>query len=227
MEVCFGVGVTLGLVKQSSGNKLTQPYSDHTDNATSSTVIQHLRHTIKPNEAVVYCFFDYARRQDLTADTVLAELLVQLASRNATQVLPIIRNLYEQSENGRRRPTLEELKAAFQSASACFDRLLVVADALDECDYSIRRQFLLALHPAAKSNANILVFSRPHVQPAACFGKTSIQCSEIEIRPLASDLLSFIGTRIADNEDLECIMENSEITMEKMTCQIIEKAGFR
>lgn len=102
------------------------------DDATSSTVIEQLRDTTNPSEAVVYCFFDYARRQDLTADAVLAELLVQLASSHTSRVFPIVRRGYERAESGRRKPTLGELTVAFEDASSCFKRLLVVADALDE-----------------------------------------------------------------------------------------------
>lgn len=54
------------------------------DDATSSTVIEHLRGTTNPGEAVVYCFFDYARRQDSTAGAVLAEPIVQLASSHTS-----------------------------------------------------------------------------------------------------------------------------------------------
>lgn len=190
-------------------------------------MIEHLRNTRKPGEAIVYCFFDYARRQDLTADAVLAELLAQLVSSHTRQVFTIVRRLYEQAEYGRRRPTLKELTMAFESASSCFEELFVVVDALDECDHSVRRHFLSALNSAGKSNIRTLVFSRPHVQAGTYFDQASVLASEIEIQAKTSDLKSFISTRIADSEDLDYIIENCEMTTEEITRQIIERAGFR
>lgn len=190
-------------------------------------MIEHLRGATKPGEAVVYCFFDYARHKDLTADAVLAELPVQIASSHRNRVFSIVRSLYERAEDGRRKPTLRELTVAFKDASSCFEGLFVVADALDECDHPIRRQLLLALNPTGNSNIHIMIFSRPHVQPNTYFSKASARISEIEIQAHAADLEAFIGTRIADNEDLGCVIENCEITTEQIVHQTVQKAGFR
>lgn len=60
-----------------------------------------------------------------------------------------------------------------------------------------------------------MMFSRALVQPGTRSVKRSARMSEIEIQAQTSDLKSFLGARIADNEDSDYVIENREITTEE------------
>lgn len=202
-------------------------FLSHTYALNSSMIIEHMQHDARPDEAVVYCFFDYARRQELAADTVLAELIVQLASKDMTRSQSTVRALYEQAENGRRKPTMRELTLAFHKLSSHLKKLSVVIDALDECEHFIRRQLITALELTTKMHIHLLVFSRPHVQLDVYLGKYPTILAKIEIQAQTKDLQLFLDTRITDSEDLGWIIGNCEITAQQITTEIIDKAGQR
>jgi len=171
-------------------------------------VIQHLRQAAGADEAVIYCFFDYARREELTAETVLAELLLQLFTKDRSKFRNVIVRLYDEAEAGRRKPTLDELSSAFGTSCKRLKRIFVLVDALDECDHAIRRRLLSALDPAANENCYLLVMSRPHIHSSAYLNKLSLETLEIDIQAHCSDLRLFLDSRIANCEDLELVIED-------------------
>lgn len=205
----------------------SRPDTTNADPLNSSMIVEHLRSTPAPDEAVIYCFFDYARRQELSVDMIFSEFMVQLASRLIPQVSAIIRNLYSTAEHGRRRPTLRESTAAFHQISALFKQVSVVVDALDECKSGVRRQLLSALDLVHNHNMRVLIFSRPHIQLHTHLSKTDIQISEVEIQASTSDLHLFVNSRITEFEDLECVIDSSDMTVQQIADIVVTKASFR
>lgn len=193
----------------------------------SSMTIQNLRQAAGIDEAVVYCFFDYAMREELTAETVLAELLLQIFIKDVSKFRDIIVQLYDAAEAGRRKPTLDELSSAFRTSCKRLKRTSVLVDALDESDHVTRRRLLSALDLAANENCRLLVTSRPHIQSSAYLNRLSIEMIEIDIQAHCSDLQLFLDSRIADCEDLELVVEGCEGGAQGVINQIINQAGFR
>ncbi len=175
----------------------------------------------------MYCFFDYARRNQLTAETIVAELLLQLFLADISKFRDVLLNLYNEAEGGRRKPTLEELTTAFNTSCSRIGRIFVVVDALDECDHVVRRRLFTALDLLANKNCQMLIMSRPHIQPTVYLNKLIAEFTELEIRAHRLDLQLFLHNRITDSEDLESVIEDCPGGAQAVVDQIIDNANFR
>lgn len=158
---------------------------------------------------------------------VLAEFLVQLATKRDPRNLAILRSIWEQAERGRRRCTLKELTIAFTKTVTHYRKVFAVVDALDECDPIVIRRFLHALDPVQNTNLSLLIFSRPYLQLDKHFSKDSLALSVIEVQAAPSDLDLFVNDRVADISDLRDVIDDSDITLKQISDDVVEKAGFR
>ena len=78
---------------------------------------------IKIGIAYIYCNF---RRQDeQTADALLANLLKQLA-RGQSDLPASVRDLHDQHDAKRTRPSLDEISRALQSVAAMYSKIFIV-----------------------------------------------------------------------------------------------------
>ena len=193
----------------------------------SAKVIEYLQQQLRGNRAVIYCFFDYARRHELTTEAVLANLLVQLCVRNQEKLCQLLQNLYKQCEEGRRRPTMSELKSAFQNARSEYEGITVVLDALDESEHSVRRQLISILDITTAPKTSLLAFGRTHVDSKMYVNVEDTDILEIEIAAHRSDLNLFLRSRIEDNQDLDCVARGYTGGLSNITERIIKKAQFR
>ena len=73
-----------------------------------ATLIEGLRSMPSDEHAVIYCFFDYARVQELTAEAVLADLLLQLLTIDPTRHFDAFKNFFMAAERLRRNATIQE-----------------------------------------------------------------------------------------------------------------------
>jgi ankyrin repeat protein len=131
----------------------------------TSIVVDNLgkRYSNNITIGIAYIYCNFRRQGEQKADNLLANLLKQLAQRQPS--LPnSVKDLYNQHQIRKTRPSLEEISRALQSVAAMYSRIFVIVDALDECQVSdgCRQRFLLGLFDLqAKCGANLFVTSRP------------------------------------------------------------------
>lgn len=190
-------------------------------------VIEHLKRSQSSEDVLIYCFFDYARRNELNADLVFAELLRQLFVADLHKHSSSMVALWNQAEKGRRRPTLTELNAAFDHACKYVQNITLVIDAIDECEHAVRRRLLSSLNLQANQNCRLLIFGRPYVHPVLYFDRQPINCVEVEIRAQPQDLVRFLDNRICDSEDLNWMLHNQGIHSREIIDRVISEAQFR
>ncbi|RYP06973.1 hypothetical protein DL765_009292 [Monosporascus sp. GIB2] len=87
------------------------------------------------NICIAYFYCDFRRREEQTAEDLLASLLKQL-SQGQSSLPDSVRALYGQHEKKRTRPKPDEISRALQSVAAMYSRVFIVLDALDECEVS-------------------------------------------------------------------------------------------
>lgn len=132
----------------------------------TSIVVDELdrRYSSDPTVGIAYIYCNFRRRDEQTADDLLANLLKQLAQRQPS--LPnSVRDLYIQHQARKTRPSLEELSGALQSVAAMYSRVFVIVDALDECQESnnIRSRLLEELFSLqAKTKTSLFATLRPN-----------------------------------------------------------------
>jgi len=193
-------------------------------------VIENLKRSATPNERVIYCFFEHARRSELTAEAVFADLILQVLQTGAASSLrdalfSKLGQLHLEAERGRRRPLLYELTDLFRFVCQNVDRITVIIDALDECEHRVRRSLTTGLNTVENTNLLVLITSRPHIQLRTHFDIGIIH--DVDVHAHTADLRLFIEARIAENEDLERIVVSAPEGFSAVIAKIIAKAECR
>jgi len=106
-------------------------------------------------------------------------------------------NLYEELDNGNRRPDLEQLESLLLSLCGSFTRTFVFIDALDECNIMEERGlFLSTLQSLQKASVKIFVTSRPnHEDIRAQFD----QVPQVEIVATGNDVKRYVKQKMISN----------------------------
>jgi Cdc6-like AAA superfamily ATPase len=132
----------------------------------TSIVVNNLSKRCSSNTTIgiAYVYCNFRRQGEQKADDLLANLLKQLAQRQSS--LPnSVKDLYNQHQLRKTRPSLEEISRTLQSVAAIYSRVFIIVDALDECQVSdnSRSRLLSELFSLqAKTTANLFVTSRPN-----------------------------------------------------------------
>jgi len=103
----------------------------------ASIIIDYLcAHAQKnPDNGIAYLYFNFRRREEQKAEDLLASLLKQLIQERSP--LPdSVKALHNRHTKNRTRPSLVEISEALQSVVAMYSRVLIIVDALDECQTS-------------------------------------------------------------------------------------------
>jgi hypothetical protein len=140
--------------------------------------------------AYVYCSFQHQDEQKI--DGLLASLLKQLAE--CLPSLPSnVKDLYNRHKTKRTRPSLEEISGTLQSVAAKYSRLIILVDALDECQASngYRQRFLSEIFNLQnKVGANIFATSR--FIPETEITEKSSGSTSLEIRASKEDIQRYL-----------------------------------
>ncbi|KAL6892083.1 ankyrin repeat protein [Trichoderma evansii] len=111
---------------------------------------------------VVYIYCNFQQKGEQTTYDLLASLLKQLAQDQSS--LPgSVKDLYDQHQAKKTRPSIDEISMALQFVAAMFSRVFIIVDALDECQASGQsRSTLLGeiFGLQAKTKANFFATSR-------------------------------------------------------------------
>jgi Cdc6-like AAA superfamily ATPase len=166
----------------------------------SSIVVENLQNTlIEADVATCYFYFNFKRQGEQTLENVLLSLLKQLCQA-ATSVPDAVQVLYDRCQPKSSRPSREEVVKTVHAIVGLFSRVLIVVDALDECQTSNGCQRELILHLIElqqTTNANIMATSRPvpHiVERFKGFSSVEVRANEGDIhRYIESNLQNLPG----------------------------------
>ncbi|KAL2116545.1 hypothetical protein VTJ04DRAFT_8713 [Mycothermus thermophilus] len=121
---------------------------------------------MNPNVGVAFLYCNYRQKEEQHAEDLIANLFKQLATGLDHLPRPL-ETLY--FSYLRRRPPLTTLVSVLISVAALYkEGVLVVVDALDECQLSDKNRSrlisaLLDFHSAKGTKANLMVTSRPGI----------------------------------------------------------------
>jgi hypothetical protein len=162
-------------------------------------VIDHLKMTLSSNNDIFYYFFDFSRKESLTAVTFLRSLLHQLIRNEILS--PDIQRLLEAmfGPNGNREPDTGEMETLIIKLCGKLASVFFIIDGLDEMEQNERRVVLRFLKNIGKSRLGIQFFvaAQPEVDLTAVFGN----CHAVRLQPddLQTDIKTFIDYQM-DNE---------------------------
>lgn len=127
----------------------------------TSTVVDYLVSNFLHNSpiGIAYVYCNFRRVEEQKTDQLLASLLKQLSA--SLPDLPIeLKSLYTNHQQGRTRPSSQEILSVLSSVAAKLSRIFVVIDALDETGNS-REDFLIELSRLQEQNhINLFTTSR-------------------------------------------------------------------
>lgn len=156
--------------------------------------------------AYLYCNFQHQDEQKI--DNLLTSLLKQLAESQPS--LPgTVKDLYDQHQTKRTRPSLIEILGSLQSVAMMFSRVFIVIDALDECQVSqgcrtklVSEMFSLQ----AKCGVNLFATSRfiPEITERLQ-GSISLEicASEYDVRSYIDGHISHLPSFVGRSPDLQ------------------------
>jgi hypothetical protein len=114
------------------------------------------------NVGIAYLYCNFRRRDEQSAEDLLASLLKQLTQEQSS--LPdSVKALYDQHRKKRTRPSFDEISRALQSVAAMCSQVFIAVDALDECQVSdgCRTKFLTEIfNLQAKYGVHLFATSR-------------------------------------------------------------------
>ncbi|KAK0721680.1 hypothetical protein B0T26DRAFT_739157 [Lasiosphaeria miniovina] len=130
-----------------------------------SMVVNHLMMEFQAESSVgiAYIYCKFQRQEEQTVAHLLASVLKQLAE-SQDSLASSVRELYDNHDIRRTRPSVDELAKALHSVAAMHSRVYVVVGALDECKTidGCREKFLTEMfNLQAKTQVNLLATSRP------------------------------------------------------------------
>ena len=130
----------------------------------TSIVVEELssRFSTDPGVGIAYLYCNFRQKHEQKAQDLLTSLLKQLSQGRST--LPDgVKSLYDKHKEKRTRPSLDEISRTLQSVVGTYTRVIIIVDALDECQVSdgCRKMFLSEISSLqAKTGANLFATSR-------------------------------------------------------------------
>jgi Cdc6-like AAA superfamily ATPase len=103
----------------------------------TSIVVEELTDRFRSDRSIgiAYLYCNFKRRDQQKAEELVASLVKQLAQGQSS--LPeSVRLLYDKHKEKRTRPSPDEISRALHSVADMFSRVIIVVDALDECQAS-------------------------------------------------------------------------------------------
>jgi hypothetical protein len=139
-------------------------------------------------------------------------------------MLPEITQKYEQGG----RPVMKDLIDCLKHLMGGFSTTFIIVDALDELSdkKTTRPDFIKELKDLAKiSSARLLVTSRPHSHDIKQIFSQNLQ---VQIKATEQDVREFLTSRIRNDVNLSCILEDvgeqDQGMLESIVNQILSKA---
>jgi ATP/maltotriose-dependent transcriptional regulator MalT len=156
----------------------------------SSIVINELKKLSPPNVAVVFFYFNYASREDITFDKLAAALTKQLAQIRLTTSSAETLDAHKAKQT---RPSLDELFVVLRDEIETYTRVLFVFDALDESPERFQTRLLQDLEQKLPNNASMMFTSRDLPEIALGFQGRR----RLDVFARDADMRSYITARIS------------------------------
>jgi hypothetical protein len=130
----------------------------------TSIVVEELTTRFRNDKSIgiAYLYCNFQRQDEQKAEELLASLVKQLAQSRSS--LPeSVKSLHDKHKDKRTRPSFDEISRALQSVAVTYSRVIIVVDALNECQASdgCRARLLSEIFGLkAKCGTNIFATSR-------------------------------------------------------------------
>jgi hypothetical protein len=162
----------------------------------TAIVIEYLtnQHGDDPNVGIAYVYCNFKRKNEQKLDDLLASLLRQLSEKR-TSTPNAVKELYEQHNSKRIRPSTDELSRTLQSVVASYSKAFIIVDALDECQISdgCQSKFIDELfNLQVQGGANLFMTSRFLPDVMENFDKACI----LEIRARPEDVQLYLAAQM-------------------------------
>lgn len=190
----------------------------------SSTIIERLSQE-KSNSAVAYFFFDFNDSAKQHVDNMLHSLVLQIIS-SSESIPNAIDSLFKSCQDGARSPQTDDLVRMFEALVVSKMKIVVVLDALDECED--REDLLLFLESAIGRRANglsMILTSRRLREFDDLFddnlgeqSKISIQNEEVD-----NDIRSYIHGRLSHDRRFKRWQKQPSV-QEEIERRLMEKS---
>jgi len=162
----------------------------------TSIVVKELssRFSTDPGVGIAYLYCNFRQKHEQKAQDLLTSLLKQLSQERST--LPdSVKSLYDKHKEKQTRPSLDEISRTLQSVVGTYTRVIIIVDALDECQVSngCRKMFLSEISSLqTKTGANLFATSRFIPDIAEKFNGSI----KLEIRAHDDDVRQYLDGRI-------------------------------
>ncbi|KAF8241688.1 hypothetical protein K440DRAFT_591719, partial [Wilcoxina mikolae CBS 423.85] len=159
-------------------------------------VIDHLRMTLCSDNNIAYYFFDFSRKESLSAVTFMRSMLHQLIRSEILS--PDIQRLLEAilGPNGNREPDAGEMETLIIKLCGKLGNVFFIIDGIDEVERNDRRVVLRFLKNIGQSRLGIQFFvaGQPEVDMTMVFGN----CHAVRLSPqdLQTDIKTFIDFQV-------------------------------
>ena len=162
----------------------------------TSIVVEELTNRFENDKSVgiAYLYCNFRRRDEQKAEELLASLVKQLA-QSWSSMPESVKSLYNKHKDRRTRPAFDEISRILQSVAVAYSRIIIVVDALDECQVSdgSRARLLSEIFSLqAKCRANIFATSRFNAEIKKEFEGSIYQ----EIRASSEDVRRYLDHHI-------------------------------
>ncbi|KAJ7247021.1 ankyrin repeat domain-containing protein [Mycena rebaudengoi] len=158
----------------------------------SSTITEYLRSQFPiGNNGVACAYLNHKETEIHSLENILAGLWRQLIFGKPLPSRSTAHGLYARHYEKRTRPSLEEMHTVLHSVVVEYSKVYFIIDALDEYP-ELCRHALLKYLAAFQPKINLLLTSRPHVEPETFFPNTP----SLEIRATEGDIHRYVEAQI-------------------------------
>lgn len=169
----------------------------------SSTIIEDLENeNTLPASDVLYFYFDFNDINKQSFEKMLRSLVSQLYQQHRPS-RQHLNQLYSSCKDGKEQPSTQALITTFQSITRATNNVVIVLDALDECE--ARRDLLNWLASQKSESARVLLTSRKEGDINVSLSKWIPAAAIVPIQEgtVDEDIRKVVHSRIAEDEDLQ------------------------
>lgn len=165
----------------------------------TSIVVEELttRFSNDPTVGIAYIYCNFRRQHEQKINDLQTSLLKQLSDARPSFLVGL-KSLYDEHKAKQTRPSLDEISRTLQSVASTYSRLIIIVDALDECQVSddCRVKFLTEiLNLQNRTRVNLFATSRTIPEITERF-RGSIT---VEIRAHSEDVRQYLDGRISQS----------------------------
>lgn len=174
---------------------------------------------------VLYFYFDFNDTSKQSFEKMLRSLVSQLYQQHRPSQQHL-HQLYSSCKDGKEQPSTQALITTFQSMTGAAKNVVIVLDALDECE--ARRDLLNWLALQKPESARVLLTSRKEGDIDASLSKQIPAAGIVPIQEgiVDEDIRKVVHSRIAEDEDLQRWKGSLEVQKEIETALMEKAAGM-